>query len=68
MPLVEMVRRSHRWCDACKGIADGKLQERPPGLRGAARYLRVSEEARSRGRVSEQARSQGEIPGLTWRK
>jgi hypothetical protein len=27
MPLVEMVRRQHRWCDACIGIADQKLQE-----------------------------------------
>lgn len=27
MPLVEMVRRQHRWCDACIAIADEKLQE-----------------------------------------
>lgn len=27
MPLVEMVRRQHWWCDACIEIADRKLQE-----------------------------------------
>jgi hypothetical protein len=27
MPLVEMVRRTHRWCDACLELADEKLQE-----------------------------------------
>jgi hypothetical protein len=27
MPLVEMVRRQHRWCDSCIGIADRALQE-----------------------------------------
>lgn len=27
MPLVEMVRRQHRWCDRCIEIADQKLQE-----------------------------------------
>jgi hypothetical protein len=27
MPLVEMVRRQHRWCDECIEIADQKLQE-----------------------------------------
>jgi hypothetical protein len=27
MPLVEMVRRRHRWCDECLRIADQKLSE-----------------------------------------
>jgi hypothetical protein len=27
MPLVEMVRRQHRWCDACIAIADEELKE-----------------------------------------
>ena len=27
MPLVDMVRRQHRWCGLCIGIADEKLQE-----------------------------------------
>ena len=27
MPLVEMVRRQHRWCDSCIGIADQRLSE-----------------------------------------
>jgi hypothetical protein len=27
MPLVEMVRRQHRWCDSCIGFADQRLSE-----------------------------------------
>lgn len=27
MPLVEMARRPHRWCDQCIELADQKLQE-----------------------------------------
>jgi NMD protein affecting ribosome stability and mRNA decay len=27
MPLVEMVRRQHRWCDQCIELADKRLQE-----------------------------------------
>ena len=27
MPLVEMVRRQHRWCDSCVELANKKLQE-----------------------------------------
>lgn len=27
MPLVEMVRRPHRWCDQCIELADQKLDE-----------------------------------------
>lgn len=27
LPLVEMVRRQHRWCDQCIELADRKLDE-----------------------------------------
>jgi hypothetical protein len=27
MPLVEMVRRQHRWGDSCIGFADQRLSE-----------------------------------------
>ena len=43
MPLVEMVRRQHRWCDACIAVADGKLQE------AAQRVVEQADEAWLRG-------------------